>query len=76
MANIEGDIYFLDPPYTEPQEYVAALTALACRRSGLVLAQHDKRLELAESYGDLKRTRMLRQGDNVVSFYVPGSSTE
>jgi 16S rRNA (guanine966-N2)-methyltransferase len=74
LANVEGDIYFLDPPYTEPEEYTAALTALASRRSGLVLAQHDKRLELAEVYGDLRRTRMLRQGDNVVSFYAPSFS--
>lgn len=69
LRNIEADIYFLDPPYTVPKEYQAALMALA-KNSGLVLAQHDKRLELAEAYGDLKRTRMLRQGDNIISFYA------
>jgi 16S rRNA (guanine(966)-N(2))-methyltransferase RsmD len=69
LRRVEADIYFLDPPYTEPAEYKAALTLLG-ERSGLVLAQHDKRLELAESYGRLQRTRVLTHGDNAISFYI------
>lgn len=69
LARLEADIYFLDPPYGLPVEYNAALDALG-ERSGLVLAQHDKRLKLAETYGRLRRTRVLAQGDNEISFYV------
>jgi 16S rRNA (guanine966-N2)-methyltransferase len=69
LGRLEADIYFLDPPYTMPAEYTAALDALG-ERAGLILAQHDKRLKLAESYGRLGRTRVLAQGDNEISFYV------
>jgi len=69
LARLEAEIYFLDPPYTEPAEYQAALGVLG-ERSGLVLAQHEKRLELAEQYGGLRRTRVLTQGDNSLSFYL------
>lgn len=70
----EADIYFLDPPYTERSEYEVALDALGARldagSSSLVLAQHEKRFELAQSYGRLQRTRVLTHGDNSISFYV------
>src|SRR5947207_455421 len=66
----QADIYFLDPPYTSPAEYRAALTLLGDRSDALVLAQHDKRLALDEQYGALHRTRVLTQGDNRISFYT------
>ena len=69
LARLEADIYFLDPPYTSPAEYESALALLGTRSTALVLAQHDKRLTLAGSYGSLHRTRVLTQGDNAVSFY-------
>jgi 16S rRNA (guanine966-N2)-methyltransferase len=69
LGRFEADIYFLDPPYGLPLEYDTALNMLG-ERAGLVLAQHDKRLKLAESYGGLRRTRVLSQGDNEVSFYA------
>jgi hypothetical protein len=33
--------------------------------------QHDVRLKLADVYGSLRQTRVLRQGDNCLSFYAP-----
>jgi hypothetical protein len=36
----------------------------------LIIAQHDVRLKLEPAYGALKRTRVLRQGDNCLSFYA------
>lgn len=69
LPRYEADIYFLDPPYTSPAEYRSALDLLGARPSGLVLAQHDKRLELAQAYGSLRRTRVLVQGDNAISFF-------
>jgi 16S rRNA (guanine966-N2)-methyltransferase len=69
LARFEADIYFLDPPYTSPAEYKAALSLLG-ESPALVLAQHAKRLELAETYGHLRRTRVLTHGDNAISFFA------
>jgi 16S rRNA (guanine966-N2)-methyltransferase len=67
LPKIEADIVFLDPPYALEKEYGLALETLA---SCLVIVQHDVRLKLAESYGGLHRTRELKQGDNILSFYA------
>ena len=60
---------FLDPPYALEREYGSALAALAENPPQLAIVQHDVRLKLDEAYGSLRRTRTLRQGDNVLSFY-------
>jgi 16S rRNA (guanine966-N2)-methyltransferase len=73
LSQLEADIYFLDPPYTEAAEYRSALDLLgdrALRPDALALAQHDRRFELAETYGRLQRTRVLTHGDNAISFFV------
>ena len=73
LSQFEADIYFLDPPYTEPAEYNSALTLLGertLRPEALVLAQHATRLQLADSFGRLRRTRMLTHGDNTISFFA------
>lgn len=64
------DVAFLDPPYPLEAEYEKALNALADDPPGLTIAQHSSRFALAESYGVLKRTRVLRQGDNTLSFFA------
>ena len=69
LGTVTGDIVFLDPPYRLEREYAAAMEALAAKPPALVIVQHDVRLVLAESYGALQRSRTLRQGDNVLSFY-------
>jgi len=63
-------IAFLDPPYPLEQEYEKALLALADEPPGLVVAQHAWRFQLKESYGVLKRGRVVRQGDNALSFFA------
>jgi 16S rRNA (guanine(966)-N(2))-methyltransferase RsmD len=68
-----GDIVFLDPPYDREREYGRALSLLGEAPPDLVIAQHSVRLALAENYGALKRTRVVKQGDNALSFY--GGST-
>ena len=70
LPEYPADIVFLDPPYDRIEEYGAALRALASVRSPLVIAQHASRLLLDEVYGDLRKTRILKQGDNSLSFYV------
>jgi 16S rRNA (guanine966-N2)-methyltransferase len=65
-----ADILFLDPPYDQDREYAAALAALAASPPALAIMQHSVRRQLPESAGDLTRTRTVRQGDNVLSFYA------
>ena len=69
LPRYPADIAFLDPPYELSQEYAAALELLAATSAGLVVAQHSIRLALKDSYGALRRSRILKQGDNALSFY-------
>lgn len=69
LARFQADIVFLDPPYELAEEYDGALRALGEAPPGLVIAQHPVRLALKEEYGQLRRTRVLKQGDNALSFY-------
>ncbi len=78
LGRIEADIVFLDPPYDLENEYGQALRILGARAPGLVVAQHPSRLELEEAYGALRLVRVLKQGDNVLSFFagpVPSETT-
>jgi 16S rRNA (guanine(966)-N(2))-methyltransferase RsmD len=68
------DIAFLDPPYPQEQEYERALIALGDEPPRLAIAQHASRFELKESYGVLKRGRVVKHGDNSLSFYAVGSA--
>ncbi len=70
IPQITADIVFLDPPYTIEAEYERSLNLLAQRPPSLVIVQHSPRLKLAESYGALHRSRELKQGDNVLSFFT------
>ncbi len=63
-------IVFLDPPYALEEEYTAALDLLSRRADTLVIAQHPTRLQLQDSYATLTRTRLVKQGDNALSFYA------
>lgn len=64
-----ADIVFLDPPYTQEGEYELALAVLGAVPPGLVIAQHSSKLELPEQVGQLRRFRVVKQGDNSLSFY-------
>jgi 16S rRNA (guanine(966)-N(2))-methyltransferase RsmD len=71
IGKITADIVFLDPPYDLHSEYETALTKLGEIPPALVIVQHDSRLKLATAYGALRQTRVLRQGDNCLSFFSP-----
>lgn len=76
LAGIVADIAFIDPPYALEGEYDTALERLADTHIPLVIAQHASRFKLPERCGRLHRTRILRQGDNALSFFVSEPDTD
>ena len=74
--NERADLVFLDPPYETEEEYERTLRFLGNRGVELlnedarVIAEHRSKTELAESYGALKRVRVLKQGDAALSFFA------
>ncbi len=72
------DLVFLDPPWDAAPDYDAALDLLGGASSGLlaqgglVIAEHRRKQPLEDAYGNLRRTRLLQQGDATLSFYAPG----
>lgn len=63
-------IVFLDPPYDLEREYIAALEVLSAVPPELMVVQHSVRFKLPEEQGKLGRTRIVKQGDNALSFYI------
>ena len=67
------DLIFFDPPYSADYERVLnrigeqADQLLAA--GAIVVVEHRKQNELPEEFGSLKRYRVLKQGDSVLSFY-------
>lgn len=69
LARFPAAIVFLDPPYTLERELTAALDLLAATPPPLVIAQHSIRVAVPEAFGALRRTRVVKQGDNALSFF-------
>jgi 16S rRNA G966 N2-methylase RsmD len=69
VSQYPADIVFLDPPYDRTEEYEKCIMAAAQGSAKLVLAQHSSRLELNDGYGAFAQTRVLKQGDNSITFY-------
>ena len=61
------DIVYFDPPYKD--DYLKTLQLLG--NNGLVIAEHHHKTELPDTIGDLRRTRILKQGDSALSFFNP-----
>lgn len=74
---VMADFIFLDPPYRQESarenDYLRVLDFLDCSRLvapyGMVIAEHDRKVELPERLARLERTRVLQQGDAALSFY-------
>src|SRR5205823_6705469 len=69
---LRPDFIFLDPPYAVRDAYQNALESLgnsAVTENALVIAEHEKKNDLGEEYGELRRIRKLQQGDAALSFY-------
>lgn len=74
------DFCFLDPPYNMRGAYERTLEFLGESRlvgpSSIVIAEHEKRFELGESFGALALYRKIVQGDTGLSLYHPLSHLE
>ena len=75
LERLEAGIVFLDPPYELANEYEGALGILGKKAPPLVIVQHPARLSLQEAYGSLRSTRVLKQGDNLLSFFEPAGTS-
>ena len=71
-------IIFFDPPYATDYEvvldYIGENASRLLAEEGLVIVEHYKKKELGEEFGGLKRYRVVRQGDSVLSFYAQGAA--
>lgn len=79
-AGIQFDVCFLDPPYRLHGAYAEILRTIArgavLREGGIVVAEHEKRFDPGDGEGDLKRYRLLKQGESALSFYRRSISNE
>ncbi|HEY3579745.1 MAG TPA: 16S rRNA (guanine(966)-N(2))-methyltransferase RsmD [Pyrinomonadaceae bacterium] len=66
------DLVFLDPPYKI--DYLQLLEKLGSAKivneDGLLVVEHHHKTDLPETVGTLPRTRVLKQGDSSLSFYL------
>jgi 16S rRNA (guanine(966)-N(2))-methyltransferase RsmD len=69
LERSRADIAFLDPPYELSKEYEVSMTALDQSDTPLVIVQHSSRFAPQEAYGNLRRYREIKHGDNCLSFY-------
>ena len=69
LERLKADIVFLDPPYERADEYEIAMVAADRGADQFVIVQHESRMELKTEYGELRRFRVLKQGNNSLSFY-------
>lgn len=76
LQHARADIAFLDPPYEMSQEYEIAMLALDQAQTPQVILQHSSHFVPKEQYGELRRYRETRQGENCLSFYNYAPVTE
>jgi 16S rRNA (guanine(966)-N(2))-methyltransferase RsmD len=69
------DVVYFDPPYSI--DYLPVLRAFGAntrellREGGILVVEHHHKNALPETVGDLRRWRVLKQGDTSLSFYEP-----
>ena len=74
-ARMDVGVVFLDPPYEAAEEYKRTMEFFGrhakemLAADAMVIAEHARKSGLAEAYGELKRVRVLEQGDAALSFY-------
>lgn len=77
-AKAEVSVVFLDPPYEAAEEYERTMSFWGLHaeqvlaKDAMLIAEHARKKPLAEQYGQLKKVRVLEQGDAALSFYRRG----
>jgi 16S rRNA (guanine966-N2)-methyltransferase len=70
------DYVFLDPPYAAAVDYARTLEFLGSATflapDALVIFEHHHKFTLPEQLGALRRTRVLKQGDATLTFFLNG----
>jgi 16S rRNA (guanine(966)-N(2))-methyltransferase RsmD len=69
LAESKDAIVFIDPPYDQEKEYEAVYEVMGSHPPKLLIVQHSSRWISPERCGRMERTRVVRQGDNALSFY-------
>ena len=71
------DLIFFDPPYAA--DYQGVLSFIAEHRpqllsdEGITVVEHHKKKDLPDEDGELRRYRVLKHGDSVLSFFKPAA---
>lgn len=67
------DIVFFDPPYKNEYEDVLRLVgeedSKILTQNGIFIAEHHSKINLPDLFNNLRRWRLLKQGDSSLSFY-------
>ena len=67
------DMIFFDPPYAmdyeEVLDYIGENAAGLLEQDGVVVVEHHKKKDLPNVFAELRRYRVLRQGDSSLSLY-------
>ena len=70
------DYVFLDPPYAAAVDYARTLEFLGSATflapDAFVIFEHHHKFQLPEQFGALRRTRVLKQGDATLTFFLNG----
>ncbi len=68
------DFVFVDPPYAAHVDYARTLEFLATANflahDALVIFEHHHKFQLPEQFDRLRRTRVLKQGDATLTFFI------
>jgi len=68
------DTVFFDPPYV--MDYLPVLVAFetgaVLEDEGVLVVEHHHKTALKETIGEIRRWRILKQGDSTLSFYRLG----
>lgn len=71
------DYVFLDPPYAASVDYARTLEFLGAAKflapDALIIFEHHHKFQLPEEFHSLRRVRILKQGDAVLTFFLMDS---